>query len=297
MRKQIDFRRGSAETLAFFPSLIGMLMLIFFLIAFTQFFSAINSVTASLETVGRAVSVCRSKDVAEEQAQNVAEGIISCNTVSNILTEVNLVNDGDAWDAGTFAVVTLKAHVDTIEPFLLSTDISKKVLVTVEYSDRYTSDANLTGNDNAEKIFRYFTGKGFSKAAAAGIVGNAYQESGCNPEAEGMGGCGIAGFTPASRLKNQAAQEGKDWRSLAFQLDFLNRDILTHWYGAESTQTAAFIEQGIVDADISLGDYKHMTDPKKAADVFCAYYEQCYVHNAMLEVREEVAEAAYRLYR
>lgn len=293
----MDFRKGSGETLSFLPSMIGMLMLTFFLIAAIQFFASVTSVVTSLETVGRAASVCRSLDIAKEQAQIVADSVITGNNISNIQTDVKCVEDGAIWDAGTFAVVTVKAHVETIEPFFLSTDISKKALITVEYSDRVTQDSNLQGNDNAQKIFLYFTRKGFSKAAAAAVVGNAYQESGCNPEAEGMGGCGIAGFTPASRLKNQAASEGKDWKSLAFQLDYLSADISSHWYGAESTETAAFIAQGIVEAGISLDDFKRMTDVKKATDVFCAYYEQCYVHNAMLDVREQAAEAAYRMYR
>lgn len=295
--RKIDFRKGSGETLAFLPSLIGMLMMIFYMIAFVQFFISANSVTTSLETVGRAVSVCSSLERAEEQAQIVAESIISYSSVSEIQTEVRLVNPEDIWNAGAFAVVTLSAHVDTIEPFLVSRTISKKVLVTVEYSDRYTNDANLTGNSNAERIFRYFASKGFSKEAAAAIVGNLVQESGCNPESEGMGGCGIAGFTPASRLKNQAALEGKDWKSLAFQLDFLYSEIPSHWYGIESTETAAFIEAGIVEAGITFEDFKRIDDAGYGADVFCAYYEQCYLSNACLDVREEAAEAAYRLYK
>lgn len=294
--KRIDFRRGSGETLSFIPTMIGMLMLIFYMVAFIQFFSSVDSVTTSLETVGRAVSVCSSKDHAEEQAQRVAESIISHRGVRDIRTQIDFIDAGGSWDAGTAVLVTLSAHVDTLEPFFLSRNISKKIVVTVEYSDRYSSDASLAGNDNAQKIYNYFVSNGFSKESAAAIVGNCYQESGCNPESEGMGACGIAGFYPASRLKNQAALEGKDWRSLAFQLDVLMREIPTHWYGAASTQTKAFIDQGTVEAGISFEEFKKIKDVRYAADVFCAYYEQCLSSNAMLEVRESAAEDAYHRY-
>ncbi|MCQ2510070.1 MAG: phage tail tip lysozyme [Lachnospiraceae bacterium] len=294
--QQISFRKGSGETLAFLPSMIGMLMILFYIVAAVQFFSCADSLMTSLETVGRAVAVCSSLDRAEEQAQRVAESIVNHNGVNDIQTEVSLTDSGTNWDAGASVLVTLSAHVDTLEPFFLSRRISKKILVTVEYSDRNASENNLHGDTYSEKIFDYFESKGFSKESAAAIVGNCFGESGCNPESEGMGGCGIAAFTPASRLKNQAALEGKDWKNLSFQLDFLLRDISSHWYGEASTQTAAFINAGIVEAGVTLNDFKKLKDVKYATDVFCAYYEQCYVHNARLDVREEAAEAAYRLY-
>ena len=44
-----------------------------------------------------------------------------------------------------------------------------------------TVSVNLKGNSNAEKIWNFLKEKGFSDAAAAGIMGNIYAESGINP--------------------------------------------------------------------------------------------------------------------
>jgi Phage tail lysozyme len=49
---------------------------------------------------------------------------------------------------------------------------------------------------NAEQIYKYLTGHGYSGKAAAGIAGNMEQESGGNPESVGSGGGGLIGFTP-----------------------------------------------------------------------------------------------------
>ena len=43
------------------------------------------------------------------------------------------------------------------------------------------STGTLTGNDNLEKIYNYFLGKGLTDFQAAGIVGNISQESGGDP--------------------------------------------------------------------------------------------------------------------
>ena len=49
--------------------------------------------------------------------------------------------------------------------------------------------------DNVTAIVSFLLANGYSDNAAAGIAGK-YQESGGNPESEGMGGGGLIGFTP-----------------------------------------------------------------------------------------------------
>lgn len=292
--KRIDFYKGSGEALSFLPAMVTILMLLFFLVAFVQLHSAINVFVSALETVGRSVTLCSSFEDASEQAQRVADSIILQRNIDSIETSVTYAGE-EIWKTGTPVVVELKAHIDTLEPFVLSRTVSKRILVTVEYDTR-SANVNLVGNDNAEKIFRFFVRNGFSKEASAAIVGNCYQESGCNPESVGSGGCGIAGFKPASRLQNSANAQQKDWRNLSFQLDFLLTDIPSHWYGEASSQTAAYIEQGIVEAGISFADFKQIHDVRKAVAVFCAYYEQCWPYEAMMDVRQGTAEEVYRLY-
>jgi lysophospholipase L1-like esterase len=75
----------------------------------------------------------------------------------------------------------------------------------------------LIGNDNTEKAFRYFLGKGLSPEQAAGILGNMTIESGVDPENiqdpggrsqnpndAGSAGWGLIQWTPGSKVINIA---------------------------------------------------------------------------------------------
>lgn len=100
------------------------------------------------------------------------------------------------------------------------------------------SAANITGSDNAQKVWNYFTGAGYSKAATAGILGNMQQESGVNPASiQGNGKGPAAGIvqwenynTKSSRWKamaDYAASKGKDWTDLGSQLEFIDKELKT----------------------------------------------------------------------
>lgn len=70
----------------------------------------------------------------------------------------------------------------------------------------------------ARELFRH----GANKVGAAGIIGNAYRESGMDPGAEGTGGGGLWGFTAgAISLANLKAAGGKNWESPVFQTRFM----------------------------------------------------------------------------
>jgi hypothetical protein len=69
-------------------------------------------------------------------------------------------------------------------------------------------------------------GAGLSRAAAAGIIGNAVQESSLNPSAtDGSGNGGLWGFTSSphslSDLQAYARSHGADWTNAGVQTDFL----------------------------------------------------------------------------
>ena len=49
-------------------------------------------------------------------------------------------------------------------------------------SSTTSANINLTGNTNAEKIWNFLISKGYTKAGAAGVMGNLYAESGLNPK-------------------------------------------------------------------------------------------------------------------
>lgn len=96
-------------------------------------------------------------------------------------------------------------------------------------------------SDNTETILRYFTGKGFSLAAAAGIVGNLNAESSLNPakiQGERIApdnytpvsgvGFGLAQWTSPDRqqkLESMANSEHKPITDLGMQLDYLWKEL------------------------------------------------------------------------
>ena len=117
------------------------------------------------------------------------------------------------------------------------------------------SASNLTGNDIKEKVFNFFVSNGYSKEAAAGIMGNMQQESGVNPSLiQGNGKGPAAGIvqwenynTKTDRWKKMAdyaSSKGKDWTDLGSQLEYIDMELanrgnvdnytnylLQKWYG------------------------------------------------------------------
>ena len=98
------------------------------------------------------------------------------------------------------------------------------------------STSVVTGNSNEEKVWNYFTSKGYSPEATAGIMGNIYQESKFNPgliQGNGKGpAAGLFQWENYNKktarwkdLDNRAKSNGKDWTDLATQLDFANAEL------------------------------------------------------------------------
>jgi hypothetical protein len=108
--------------------------------------------------------------------------------------------------------------------------------------------STLTGNDNIEKAFNFFTSKGLAPFQAAGIIGSLRQESQLDPTAQqdkskdpfpkdGVG-FGIAQWTYTARQKpltDFAAQKGEPVTNLDVQLDYLWQEFTRNY---ASTYTA-----------------------------------------------------------
>lgn len=96
----------------------------------------------------------------------------------------------------------------------------------VEESSQFCSNVNvnLIGNDNIERIFNYFIGKGLTREQAAGIAGNAMQESSGDPTAVSSSGYrGIFQWDKNirwPRLEEFARNRGLDPNTLEAQLEF-----------------------------------------------------------------------------
>lgn len=97
---------------------------------------------------------------------------------------------------------------------------------------------SLVGNTNAEKVFNYLIGYGFTEQAAAGVIGNLMQESGVNPQSRQLGGGpgrGIMqwGTGPGSggrwdALVAWAESSGKDPWKLDTQVEWMMKEMRSY---------------------------------------------------------------------
>lgn len=136
-----------------------------------------------------------------------------------------------------------------------NTDSSVSTLTSVE----------LTGNDNTEKAYRFFTSQGLDAKQAAGIVGNAMAESGVNPKSKSKSGYqGIFQWDGKGRFPNLvkwAQGKGLDPYSLEGQLQY-------SWYEANARTN------GPKGSKLSnIDGVKQQPDEKYAAWYWGRYYE------------------------
>jgi hypothetical protein len=153
----------------------------------------------------------------------------------------------------------------------------------------------IFGNDNAEKIFSYLTGKGLTGQQAAGMLGNFQQESGFDPAIIQGGaiadknytpvngvGFGIAQWTFTARqgpLIALAQSSNRSVTDLSLQLDFL-------WQELNSTHAN------------SLASLKNESTPERAAYVFHRDFEGSADSEAfVIQVRGGNARALYEKYK
>ena len=164
-------------------------------------------------------------------------------------------------------------------------------------SNEVSGDIKVTGNNNVEKVWNFFTGKGFSPAATAGILGNMYQESGVNPASiQGNGKGPAAGIfqwenynTKTSRFGNlykRAQKAGKSWKDLGVQLDYALAEMKDDDISQRFAGKFGIIKKGgtnVTDIDgkkyvINPVDgfegYKKMTDESEAVKTFEGAFER-----------------------
>lgn len=92
---------------------------------------------------------------------------------------------------------------------------------------------SLSGNNNTEKIWKYFKKQGFSDAGVSGIMANLYHESGLESsrlQNGGGPGRGLAQWEGPrfTALKGFASNRGKEWTDLPTQLDFIMHEMKTN---------------------------------------------------------------------
>lgn len=118
---------------------------------------------------------------------------------------------------GSVDTPTIQGKINNVNPAKLGDWVLKLYNKTVSTIEKAVSQIPFAmsgggagsfgaGSDrqNLINIAKYMMSHGYSKAAAAGIAGNAGGESGGNPEASGTGGRGLIGWTPPGTLPNSA---------------------------------------------------------------------------------------------
>jgi hypothetical protein len=127
-------------------------------------------------------------------------------------------------------------------------------------------------SDNAQATWTFFTGKGYSPHATAGIMGNLQQESGLDPTIKQHGGGpgrGIAQWTVNEErfkgLQAHAQSKGKDWTDLQSQLE---------WVDIELNGRDAATKSHLNKRFGGIEGFKKATDTRWAVEAFEKSYER-----------------------
>ena len=149
-------------------------------------------------------------------------------------------------------------------------------------------------------MWNYLRSLGFSEESTAGIMGNFEQESTMDPTNDGGAAAGICMFEKAtgcfSEYQAYAKSKGKEWTDLQCQLDYMMKLLPSEFntYTGHGTYT---YPNGTVTwwpTAMTLDEYKKLTDPEEAAEIFCRVYERASV--PMMENRKSAANDYYSLY-
>ena len=160
-------------------------------------------------------------------------------------------------------------------------------------------DTSISGNNESEQVWNFFTNNGFSPAATAGILGNMYQESGVNPKSIQNNGAGpAAGIfqwenynnskgTRFGGLLKKAKKRNKNWKDIGVQLEYAlgemqSADLNKRFAGKvgylkHNPWTTTDIDKkrySVKPVKGGFEGYKKMTDPTEATKVFEATFER-----------------------
>lgn len=154
----------------------------------------------------------------------------------------------------------------------------------------------VTSGSVAEQLWSTLKANGFSDAAAAGMMGNAQQESSMNPTSQGAA-IGLFQFEVstgnASAYKKFAASQGKEWTDVSCQLQYL----LSQLENAFNSYTGIgphYFNTGEWcwwPTKMTLGQFKALSDPENAAEIFERVYERASI--PMIANRKAYARQYY----
>ncbi len=190
--------------------------------------------------------------------------------------KASLENDGSDWDE----VFANAKHIWIFEPYTAPDYI------------------NMTDGTYASLAYVYLKQAGFSDAAASGVLGNMFKESSSGasdlrPQTEAKdGSIGLLQWTGGrkERLIALAANRGAEWTDINVQLEFLMQEIND---GSQWKWTSYAAKHYPAEYDIAIEDYKRLSDPQLAAEIFCAKFVRPNYEMADLPYRRQIAQQIF----
>ena len=168
----------------------------------------------------------------------------------------------------------------------------------------------LQGATNAEKVFRYFNQNGYSKQAAAAIVGNIMNEGGGRrlnfsihtteetneARDKGIGMCQWT-FDRKTNFIQFCRSQGVEWynSSLEIQVMFLERE-LNGVYGKMWSFPTSKYSNSLKKYNITLSQFKTLTNTDLAVGAFCCCFERPSERYMRLNNRQTDTKTVYDLY-
>lgn len=173
---------------------------------------------------------------------------------------------------------------------------AKHIWIFPAYSSTY-----LTGGTNEESVWLNLKQAGFSDAAAAGVIGNMYQESShgapdLRPSAESKdGSVGLLQWTKGRReaLESLGRNRNTDWKDLSVQIEYLLQESNS---GAQWKWTSYAKSKYDPSDNISFEEFKQLQDPQKAAEVFQAKFVRPNYEKSNLSYRKQMAQKVFEKY-
>lgn len=166
---------------------------------------------------------------------------------------------------------------------------------SIFYPGGFSNVSGIYGNSIQEKVWFAVLGAGYSKEAAAGVMGNIEAESGFNADVI-EGGSGIGGglcqwsFGRRTQLELYAASKGTDWTDENTQIEFLIAEITP---GGGANGYASY--QLVTYNGYSPSDWENAATPEDAAIAFCWSFERPGIPR--MDVRTEAARKYYNEFK
>lgn len=160
---------------------------------------------------------------------------------------------------------------------------------------KFSQAGGIYGNSPQEKVWFAVLGAGYSKDAAAGVLGNIEAESGFDPNIiEGGTGIGFGlcqwSYGRRTQIEQYAASKGKEPGDLNTQIEFLIAEI-TPGGGADGFANYQLVEYN----GYSPSDWENASTPEDAAIAFCWSFERPGIPR--MEIRTEAARRYYEEFK